>query len=94
VIVDTLEDRAAARAGAGAGMTILAVNGRKYSIEVLDAAIVAAQASKKPIEIMVENGDYYRVLSVPYFDGPRWPHLTRLEAQPDVLAEVLKPRVN
>ena len=93
-ILETVEDRAAAKAGAGPGMKILAVNGHKYSVEVLDAALVAAQASRQPIEILVENGDYYRVLSVSYFDGPRWPHITRIEGQPDVLGEVLKARPN
>lgn len=93
-IVDTVEDRPAARAGAGPGMKILAVNGHKYSTEVLDAALRAAQTSKQPIELLVENADYYTVLRVPYFDGPRWPHLTRLEDRPDILGEVLKPRLN
>lgn len=93
-IVETIEERAAARAGAGPGMIVLAVNGHKYSAEVLDAALLAAQSSKQPIELMVENGDYYQLLKVPYFDGPRWPHITRIEGSADVLTEVLKPRTN
>jgi predicted metalloprotease with PDZ domain len=93
-IIEAVEDGAAARAGAGPGMKILAVNGRKYSAAILDSALVAAHASKKPIELIVENADYYQVLSVAYFDGPRWPHLTRIEGRADVLSEVLKPRAN
>jgi hypothetical protein len=73
-------------------MKLVAVNGRKYSADGLDAAIVEAAASKKPIELLVETGDYYRVISVPYFDGPRYPHLVRIEARPDTLTEVLKHR--
>jgi predicted metalloprotease with PDZ domain len=92
VVVETVENRAAAQAGIGPGMKLLAVNGRKYSAEILDAAMVAAQASKKPLELLVENSDYYRTLSVPYTEGPRWPHLTRIEGHADVLSEVLKPR--
>jgi predicted metalloprotease with PDZ domain len=92
VVIETVENRAAAQAGMGPGMKLLAVNGRKYSAEVLDAAMVAAQASKKPLELLVENSDYYRTLSVPYTEGPRWPHLTRIEGHADVLSEVLKPR--
>jgi hypothetical protein len=75
-------------------MKLIAVNGRKYTAEVLDAAIAAAHADRKPIELMVENGDFFRVLSVSYFDGPRWPHLTRVEGNADSLAEVLKARSN
>jgi hypothetical protein len=73
-------------------MKLVAVNGRKYSTEVLDAAIAAAKDDHKPIELLVDTGDYFRVISVPYFDGPRYPHLTRIEARPDTLTEVLKHR--
>ncbi len=91
-IVDTVEDRAAARAGAGPGMRLVAVNGRSYTAEVLDAAIAAAQVTHRPIELMVENDDFFRTLSVPYYEGPRWPHLTQIPARPDQLAAVLKAR--
>ncbi len=93
-IIDTVEDRAAAQAGAGPGMKLIAVNGRKYSVEVLDAAIATAHETRKPIELMVESGDYYRTLSVAYFDGARYPHLARIDDRPDILAEVLKARSN
>jgi predicted metalloprotease with PDZ domain len=93
-IIDTVEDRAAAQAGAGPGMKLIAVNGRKYSVEVLDAAIAAAHETRKPIELMMESGDYYRTLSVAYFDGARYPHLARIDDRPDILAEVLKARSN
>jgi predicted metalloprotease with PDZ domain len=93
-VVETVEDRAAARAGIGPGMKLLAVNGRKYSADALDAAIVAAQGNKKPIDLLTESGDYFRVISVSYSDGPRWPHVKRIEAQPDLLSETLKARSN
>jgi hypothetical protein len=70
------------------------VNGKKFTPELLDAAIVAAKASHQPIELLVENDDYFRTLSVAYFDGPRFPHLTRVEGTPDTLSEVLKSHVN
>jgi predicted metalloprotease with PDZ domain len=93
-VIETVEDRAAARAGIGPGMKLMAVNGRKYSADVLDAAIVAAQGNKKPIDLLTENGDYFRVISVAYADGPRWPHVKRIEGQPDLLSETLKARAN
>lgn len=94
VIGDVIEQRAAALAGAAPGMTLVAVNGKKYTPEILDAAIIAAQSTRQPIELLVENADYYRTLSVAYFDGPRYPHLTRVEGVPDTLTDVLKPRVH
>jgi predicted metalloprotease with PDZ domain len=93
VITDVIEKRAAALAGASPGMTLVAVNGKKYTPDVLDAAIATAHTTRQPIELLIENDDYYRTLSVSYFDGPRYPHLTRLEGVPDTLSEVLKPRV-
>jgi predicted metalloprotease with PDZ domain len=92
VIVDSLEDRAAARAGAGPGMKLIAVNGRQFSAEVLDAAIAAAHQDRKPIELLVESAEFYRTLSVAYFDGPRYPHLARIPNAADHLSEVLKAR--
>ena len=94
IVLESVENRAAARAGVGPGMKVLAVNGRKYTAEVLDAALLAAQADKKPIELLLENADYFRSVSVPYTDGPRWPHLTRLPGQADVLSDVLRARTN
>jgi predicted metalloprotease with PDZ domain len=91
-IIDASEVRPAAQAGIGPGMKLVAVNGRKYSAEVLDAAIAAAKGSHKPIELLIDSGDYFRIISVPYFDGPRFPHLVRITDQPDTLSEVLKRR--
>ncbi|MBS0378418.1 MAG: M61 family metallopeptidase [Proteobacteria bacterium] len=93
-VVETVESRAAAKAGIGPGMEILAVNGHRFSGEVLDAALEAAKADKKPIDFLIQDADYYRTISVTYTDGPRWPHLTRIEGKPDLLGEVLKARTN
>jgi predicted metalloprotease with PDZ domain len=94
VMTDVIEGRAAALAGAAPEMTLVAVNGKKFMPEVLQAAIVAAKSTHKPIELLVENDDYYQTLSVAYFDGPRYPHLTRIEGTPDTLSEVLKSHVS
>jgi predicted metalloprotease with PDZ domain len=94
MIADSIEDRAAARAGAGPGMKVIAVNGRAFAAEVLDAAIAAAHQDRKPIDLLVETGDFYRTLSVAYFDGARYPHLTRIANTPDYLSEVLQARSN
>jgi predicted metalloprotease with PDZ domain len=92
MIVDTIGDSAAARAGAGPGMELVAVNGHKFSAETLDAAIAAAHDNHQPIELLVQNSDYYRTLKVEYFDGPRFPHLVRIEGRPDTLSQALQPR--
>ena len=91
-VADVIEDRAAARAGLGPGMKLIGVNGRKYTNELLDAAILEAQKSRQPIVLLVENDEFYRTLSVEYYDGPRFPHLVRIEAKADQLTPLLQAR--
>ena len=91
-IVDTVEGRAAARAGIGPGMKLIAVNGRKYTDEVLDAAMLDAQKTRAPIELLFESADFFRTFKVDYTDGPRFPHLVRVTDQSDQLGAVLAPR--
>jgi predicted metalloprotease with PDZ domain len=93
-VVDLIEDRAAARAGMGPGMKVVAVNGRKYSYEALDTAIADARKSQQPIELLVESSEYYRTIPVAYYDGPRFPHLRRIAGRPDILSAILAPRVH
>lgn len=92
-IIDVIEDRAAARAGASPGMTVVAINGKKFTAKVFDAAIAEAQTTHKPIALLVEDSDYYRTLSVEYYDGLRYPHLVRIEGHPDLLSAVSSPRL-
>jgi predicted metalloprotease with PDZ domain len=93
VVMDTIEDGPAARAGIGPSMKLTAVNGRKYTSEVLDAAIGDALKTRKPIAILVETDDYFRTFEVAYFDGQRFPHLIRNDARPDTLSLLIAPRV-
>ena len=93
LITDVVETRAAAQAGAGPGMTLVAVNGRKFTPEVLDAAIAEAQSSHEPIALLVLTDDFYRTLQVAYVDGPRVPHLVRIAGAVDGLSAVLRSRV-
>ncbi len=93
VVEDAIEDGAAAKNGIGPGMKIIAVNGRKYSQEFLLAALREARASHQAIQLLVENTEYFRTVSVDYFDGPQQPHLVRDESKPDLLGAITKPKV-
>jgi predicted metalloprotease with PDZ domain len=91
----TLEDvivgSPAYQAGIGPGMKLLAVNGRKYKAEVLRAALKAAQGSTEPMELLVENAQFFRTYPVPYHEGEKNPHLERVPGQPDLLETLLAP---
>jgi len=72
-------------------MKLVAVNGRKWSPPVLRDALKAAQGSDQPIELLIENAQFFKTYSVPYHDGERNPHLERVSEQPDILGDILKP---
>jgi predicted metalloprotease with PDZ domain len=91
-VIDTIEGMAAAKTGIGPGMRIVAVNGRRFSSEVLHDAIKAAKGATDPIELLVENTDYYKTFRLNYYDGEKYPHLVRDEARPDLLSDILKAK--
>jgi predicted metalloprotease with PDZ domain len=93
LITDVFEGRPAAKAGIGPGMTLVAVNGKRYTPDVLDAAMVETVIAHDPIELLVVSDDYFRTVSVPYHDGPRYPHLERAGTGSDQLSAVLSSRV-
>jgi predicted metalloprotease with PDZ domain len=82
----------AAKAGMGPGMKIVAVNGRRFSPDVWRDAIRAAKASPSPIELIVENTDYFRVVKLDYHGGEKYPHLVRDESKPDLLTEIYRAK--
>jgi predicted metalloprotease with PDZ domain len=91
-ITDTIEGMLAAKAGIGPGMKVVAVNGRRFSPEVLGDAVKAAKNTSTPIELLVENDDYFKSYKLDYHDGLQNPHLVRDESKPDLLSEILRAR--
>ncbi len=91
-ITDTIEGMPAAKAGVGPGMKLVAVNGRKFSVEVLHYALKAGKNSSEPLALLVENTDYYKTYLLDYHGGERYPHLVRDESKPDLLSEILKAK--
>jgi predicted metalloprotease with PDZ domain len=79
------------QAGIGPGMKLIAVNGRKWSPEVLHAAVKAAKENSQPIELLLENAQFFKAYWVQYFEGEKNPHLEKTPGAADVLGEILKP---
>jgi len=92
VISDTIEGLPAAKAGIGPGMKIIGVNGRKFTDDVFHDALSATKTSTEPLELLVENTDYYKAYRIDYHGGELYPHLVRDESKPDVLSEIIKAR--
>ncbi len=89
---DTIEGMLGAQSGIGPGMKIVAVNGHKFSSDAWHDAIAAAKTSTAPIELIVENADYFRNVKLDYHGGEKYPHLVRDESKPDLLTEIYKAK--
>ena len=92
LINDTIEGEVSAKAGIGPGMKVVAVNSRRFSPEVLRDALKAAKNGTAPIELLVENTDYYKTYKIDYHGGEKYPHLVRDDSKPDLLSEILKAK--
>jgi len=91
-VIDTIEGMIAAKGGIGPGMKVVGVNGRRFSPEVLHDAIKTAKTGSDPIELLVENTDYYKTVKLDYHEGEKYPHLVRDESKPDLLSDIIKGR--
>ena len=91
-IRDTVPEMPAARAGLAPGMTVVAVDGLRYSGERMDAALDRAKQDKQAIELLIENADHFRTVRVEHQGGRRYPHLERITGRPDLLSQTTAAR--
>jgi len=91
-IEDTIEGMAAAQAGIGPEMKIVAVNGRRFNFQVFRDALSAGKSGSQPLQLLIENTDYFRTFSIDYHGGEKYPHLVRDESKPDMLTDILRAR--
>lgn len=89
VIPDVIPDSPAAKAGVGPGMKLIAVNGRRWSKETLRDAIRASKS--EPVELLVENGEFFKSYRLDYAGGERYPRLERDPASTDLLSRIIAP---
>ncbi len=89
---EVMWDAPAFREGLRAGDKIVAVNLRAYTPDRLEAALVANKGGLVPVELLVKRGDDFRSVMFDVRGGPRHPALVRIDAIPDRLADIFKPR--
>jgi predicted metalloprotease with PDZ domain len=87
-VIDVLWGSPAFTAGLAPGMTVVAVDGRRFDPDLMDEILRHAQGSTAPIEIIARNYDSYSTFKVDYHEGPKYPHLTRAEGK-DRLSEIV-----
>ncbi len=88
-IPDVIPDSPAAKAGLSPGVKLVAVNGRRWSRDVLHDAIKAS--ATRPIQLLTENGEFFQSQTLTYTGGERYPHLERDGASADVLSRIIAP---
>ncbi|HEV8131320.1 MAG TPA: M61 family peptidase [Acidobacteriota bacterium] len=92
-IVDIIPGLPAAQAGVAPGMKLVAVNGRRWSPAVLrDAVKASSKSGSAPLELLVEDQEFYKTYRLDYHGGDKQPHLERDTGRPDLLEQILKPR--
>jgi predicted metalloprotease with PDZ domain len=89
-IEDVIPGSPAALAGLAPGMHLVAVNGRKWTPELLRDTIRQTKNTKVPLELLAENGDYFQTYHLDYHGGERYPHLEAISGRSDVLAEIVR----
>ena len=89
-IEDTIEGMDATHAGIGPGMKILAVNGRRFTPQVLRDALYEGKNTSQPLQLLVENTDYFRTFVIDYHGGEKYPRLVRDDSKQDALSEIIR----
>ncbi len=90
-LTGVLWDSPAFKAGLTIGTKLVAVNGIAYDKDRLKEVIREAKTIKQPIELLVQNGDHFRIVKLDYHDGLRYPHLVKTDDTPSLDA-ILTPK--
>jgi predicted metalloprotease with PDZ domain len=92
VITSIVPGTPADAAGIAPESHLIAVDGRKYSKDVLQDALKAGGSEPRVIRLLIENQDVYETRELTYAGHARHPHLERDAATPDLLTAILSPR--
>jgi len=90
-LVDIVPGSPADAAGAAPASHLVAVNGHKWSREVLHDALLEASDGGHTLALLIEKDGEYRTLELHYAGGERYPVLARAQGA-DLLAEIVRPR--
>jgi predicted metalloprotease with PDZ domain len=88
---DVREGSAAWNAGFGVGMTVVSINGRKFTPEVWHRMVHDSAAMNGPFDVLIEQDGYFNDLSLNYHGGAKIPHLVRVPGTTDMLADIMRP---
>ena len=90
-VLDAIPGLPAAKAGMAPGMKVIAVSGRRFSGDVVRDAVKATKT--RELELLAENGEYFKAYRIGYRGGARYPALERIAGKADLLGEIFRARV-
>src|SRR5437588_661997 len=91
-VADVVEGMAAAKAGLGPGMKVLAVNGKAYSADILREAIKkTADSRHRRLDLTIDNEGHMENHQLTYAEGEKYPVLQRDETKADILTKIIAP---
>jgi len=91
-IADVIEGMAAAKAGIGPGMRVLAVNGKAYAAGVLrDFVRATTDPKRRRIDLLIDNEGQVSTYQLTYGEGEKYPVLERDGSKTDTLSKIIAP---
>jgi predicted metalloprotease with PDZ domain len=90
-ILDSAPEMSGYVAGITPGMQLVAVNGAKFSLAVLEQA-VRHTTRGGGLKLTIANGNFQSIHVLNYHDGIKYPRLERYSSRPDLLEQIAAPR--
>jgi predicted metalloprotease with PDZ domain len=91
-IGDVIPGSPADAAGAAPGSHLLALNGYRWSKELLHDTLAAPADPSGKLTLLVQKDDTFKTLELAYAGGERYPNLVREPGSADLLALIATPR--
>jgi predicted metalloprotease with PDZ domain len=92
VIADVVPGTPADTAGIAPDSNLIAIDGRKYSKDVLQDALKAGGTEPRTLRLLIQKDDRFDTVEVHYAGHARYPRLERDASTPDLLTPILSPR--
>jgi predicted metalloprotease with PDZ domain len=92
MIGDVIPGSPADAAGASPGSRAIALNGYRWSKELLHDTLAAPADPSGKLTLLVQKDDAFKTLELQYAGGERYPNLVREPGSADLLAEIARPR--
>ena len=92
MIGDVVPRSPADLAGASPGSRLIAINGYKWSKELLHDTLSASADPSGEITLLVQKDDMFKTVELKYSGGERYPNLIRDSGVPDLLGKIAHSR--